>query len=129
MSESHPFCGVANAPVDDQRYVDGSEQLPLFPDAVGIAVGPATAEQGERRLPQALSQPVCEAVVASIAEGRTYLRFLAAVASARTTLAGLHQVVREAEKVAAREHRALKFSKAPCAPGPRAIREHCLCRW
>jgi hypothetical protein len=39
LSEPHPFCGVANAPVDDQRYVDGSGQLPLFPDVVGIVVG------------------------------------------------------------------------------------------
>ncbi|WP_370376570.1 hypothetical protein [Catenulispora sp. GAS73] len=62
---------------------------------------PATAEQGDRRLPQALPQPVCQAAVAWIAEGRTCLRSLSAVASARTALAGPHQVVREAEKVAA----------------------------
>jgi hypothetical protein len=40
LSEPHPFCGVASAPVDDQWYVDGSGQPPLAPVVDGIVVGP-----------------------------------------------------------------------------------------
>ena len=41
FSDTHPDCGLASAPVEVQRYVDGSEQIGL---GVGVGVGEGVDE-------------------------------------------------------------------------------------
>jgi hypothetical protein len=38
LSDTHPDRGVASGPVDDQRYVDGSEHEPLPPGDVVVVL-------------------------------------------------------------------------------------------